>query len=147
MENVSGYGAELLNHQRKDPTLTCWLAGVSLATTPVLSPVSRLELPSSSFRSGSTWQSEQLHSSLDVTKNEELPPPWPAHYPSAHSPAPWHILQSGQVAVQVEAEFALVAHDQVAWLLADAADSGTVIQGTWATSRGGSALWSHHLQA
>lgn len=47
---------------------------------------------------------------------------------------PWHILQGRQVAVQVEAEFALVAHDEVTWLLADTADGGTVIQGTWATS-------------
>ena len=47
------------------PPLTCWLAGESLATTPVLSPPSRFRLPSSSFRSGSTWQREQLHSSLE----------------------------------------------------------------------------------
>lgn len=125
---------ELLNNQGKGPILTCWLAGDSLATTPVLSPVSRL--PSSSFRSGSTWHSEQLHSSLERTKNEGLSPPWPAHHPSTHSLAPWHILQGRQVTVQVEAELALVAHDQIAWLLADAADSGTVIQGTWTTSRG-----------
>lgn len=42
------------------------------------------------------------------------------------STPPLHILQ---VAVQVEAELALAAHDQVAWLLADTADGGTVIQG------------------
>lgn len=60
----------------------------------------------------------------------------PAYRPRAHSPSPWHILQSRQVAVQVEAELALVAHNQVAWFLANAADGSTVIQGTWATRWG-----------
>jgi hypothetical protein len=50
--------------------------------------------------------------------------------------APWHILQGRQVAVQVEAKLALVAHDQVTWLLADTTDGGTVIQSACATSWG-----------
>lgn len=55
---------------------------------------------------------------------------------SETSLVPWHILQGRQVAVQVEAELALVAHNQIAWLLADTADGSTVIQSTWATSWG-----------
>lgn len=55
---------------------------------------------------------------------------------SEPSLVPWHVLQGRQVAVQVEAELALVAHNQVAWLLADTADGGAVIQSTWATSWG-----------
>lgn len=49
---------------------------------------------------------------------------------------PWHILQGRQVAIQMEAKLALVAHDQVTWLLADTADGSTIIQGARATRWG-----------
>ena len=58
-------GLQPLGHPTsKHPALTRWLTGESLATTPALSDPSRLRLPSSAYRSGITWQSEQLHSSL-----------------------------------------------------------------------------------